>query len=91
MTGPYIVKVEFYSLETGEIGKTMGTAFTSRHTSPHGAGRRLASLIIGRTKLARAVKCAIPRGRAGRFFIVDGNGASHPLNAHRRLYCAPRT
>lgn len=94
MPAPYIVTVEVYSLETGEIGRTLGTVFTSRHTSAIEAGKRLASIIRGKTKLAKSVARGLYAGRtgavAGRYFVRDGLGNPYPLNTHRRLYCAPR-
>lgn len=91
MAAPYTVTVEVYSLETGEIGKTLGTVFTSRHVSPVEAGKRLASIIRGKSKLAKSVARGLRAGRegvvAGRYFVRDGLGDAYPLNTHRRLYC----
>lgn len=74
----YTVTVEVYSLETGEIGKTLGTAFTSRHRSPAAAGRLLASIIANRTRFAESVQRSVRAGRsgavAGRFFVETPEG-----------------
>lgn len=74
----YIVTVEVYSLETGEIGKTLGTVFTSRHRSPAAAGRVLASIIANRTHFAKGVQRRIRAGRtvvcAGRYFVETPEG-----------------
>jgi hypothetical protein len=77
----YVVTIESYSLNPDNVGADVRPVYTSTHKSPAAAARRLASLICGRTDLAKSVRAGIGLRRGGRY-RVDGG----PLNAFRERF-----
>lgn len=85
--GPFTVRVSTYSLEQGNVGGDRFAVYASRHRSPHGAARRLASIIAGKSTLARLAQFSIGRGRGGSFLIELGDGTKLALNTFRSKFC----
>ena len=53
---PFFVLIRSYSLETNEVGADMRLEYKSTHRSPLAAGRRLASIIAGKSDLAKSIR-----------------------------------
>lgn len=85
--GPFTVRVYEYSLEPNRVGMDRLQVWSSRHRSPHAAGKVLASIITRRTIFARQVQACIPRGKGGAYVIEIGDGTQYPLNAFRSKFC----
>lgn len=83
--GPFTVLVRAYSLEAGRVGADRHCIYHSRHRSPHGAARRLASIIAGKSQLARDCRAAAPR-QGLQMVITGGDGTARALNAHRATF-----
>lgn len=81
--GPFTVRVSSYSLDSHRVGQWTGAIYHSRHRSAKGAARRLATIITGKSKLAREVRACIARGDAGQYIIETGAGQRFALKPFR--------
>lgn len=79
----YSVIVDAYRIAPRVEYGPFTLAYSSTHRSPRAAARRLASIITGKSAVAREVKKAIPKDHAGRFYISAETGQSWALNPFR--------
>ena len=84
--GPFTVQITEYRIAPAVDVNDFAAIYQSRHRSPQAAARRLASIIAGRSPLAKQVRACISRDFAGRFLIVDGAGTRRALNPFRKTY-----
>lgn len=84
---PYTVTVSAYRLAPRVDATDTVEVYSSRHRSPHAAGRRLASIIAGESAVARTVRSAIPRDYAGRYLIATRGAEALALIPFRARYC----
>jgi hypothetical protein len=82
----FTVLVRAYSLEAGRVGEDKRCVYRSAHRSAKAAGRRLATIINSRSKLARDVRKAAPR-QGLEMVIVGPDACERPLNLHRFTFC----
>lgn len=86
--GPFTVRVSIYSTQPGPAFLCdKGQIYSSRHSSPVAAARRLACIIAQRTKFADDVNRRIPMLCAGRYIIEAGDGTKRSLVEHRLTFC----
>lgn len=88
--GPFTVRVSAYSVSMNDFLADRGLIYHSRHRSPYAAGRRLAQVIAGRTKLSRDIQACILAGCAGRYVIESGDGTKRSLIEHRTAFCGDK-
>jgi len=72
----YTITITAYRIAPRVDTADVRPVYVSVHRSPRAAARRLASIIRGRTPLARAIAGNMPRDYSGRYLIVtpDGEG-----------------
>ena len=87
---PFSVLVRSYSLptvfEAPELGADMRLEYKSTHRSPVAAGRRLASIVMGKSALAKLIRRRGLR-RGLRMTIAASDGSERPLTLHRFTFC----
>ena len=86
---PFFVLVRSYSpptvFEAHEVGAER-LEYKSTHRSPVAAGRRLASIIMGKSALAKLIRRQVLR-RGLRMTIAASDGSERPLTLHRLTFC----
>lgn len=88
--GPFTVRISTYSTAPNRVGDPLGQIYSSRHRSPSAAGRRLASIITGKSVLARQCRACITPGQAGRYLIETGDGSRFALKPFRKMFVASK-
>ena len=83
---PFFVLVRSYPLEANEIGADMQLEYKSTHRSPVAAGRRLASIILGKSALAKLIRRGAPR-RGLQMTIAASDSSERALTLHRFTFC----
>ena len=82
---PFFVLVRSYSLEAHEFGAER-LEYKSTHRSPVAAGRRLASIVMGKSALAKLINQQVLR-RGLRMTIAASDGSERALTLHRLTFC----
>jgi hypothetical protein len=85
--GPFRVSITCYRIAPLVDTRDTAQVYSSFHRSSHAAGRRLASIIRGKTYLARNVRRCMPHCFAGSYMIECGDGTKYSLNNFRARFC----
>lgn len=83
----YIVEITGYRIAPRVNICDLVPVYTSRHRSPYAAARRLASIIAGRSAVAREVKRGIPADYAGKYMVISPSGTGFALRRFRAAHC----
>lgn len=83
----YIVEITGYRIAPRVDSFDRVPVYSSRHRSPYAAARRLASIIAGRSAVAREVARGIPADYAGKYMILAPSGTGFALRPFRLMHC----
>jgi hypothetical protein len=79
--GPFSIRIDSYSLEANYVGTGRTNVYTSRHRSPYTSARRLASIIYGKSVLAKELRQYT--FKRGLYMIIEsGDRTKRTLKEH---------
>lgn len=84
MTAYYVIVDAYRLAPRVESHGPFPLVYSSTHRSPRAAARRLASIIAGRSSVARQVARSMPRDHAGRYYVSAETGQSWALTPFRK-------
>ena len=84
---PFTVRIHEYSLELNRVGMDRLQIYSSRHRYARAAARRLATIITGKSALAREIRACAPR-KGLSMLIECGDGTRLALRPFREQFPA---